>query len=213
MANFQSPTFPFSTPPVSTNLLRGVTWRYDNSKNLIKLLTLKQQWYNENHDKFWNDWINQVFDLTNANNFGCAVWAFILNVPISVLGLQQNTRLWGFDAFRANFADSTQDPPNPSSGNFPPVSEEGAITSLIESRWALRLKYYAHTTPRTVTGLNAMLADVFGQGNAYVLDNEDMTMTYVFNISISTLFQNAMIQFDLIPKVAGVKIILQVPTP
>lgn len=210
-SSLQTPEFPFSTTPVSTNLLSGVTWRYDTSANLIRLLTLKQAWYNLNHDTFWNNWITQVFDLTNASNFGCAVWAFILNVPISILGLQQNNRLWAFDATRANFADSTQDPINPSSGNFPPTDQAGAITSLVEARQALRLKYYAHTSQRNVLSLNAMLADVFGPGNAWVLDNQNMTMTYVFNIAISSQFQNAMLQFDLLPRPAGVKIILQVP--
>lgn len=208
---FQSDAYPYATAPVDTDLLKNITWRYDQSPNLVALIASKQKWYEKNHDQFWNDWIANVFDLRNANNLGLAVWAYILNVPISVLALQDSFRYWAFDALRENFTDSTK-PQNPGSGDFPPVSSSGAITTLQEKIWALRLKYYVHTSQRTVTSLNAMLADVFSNasGTAYVLDNQNMTMTYVFNFAISTFLQNAMIQYDLLPRVAGVKLIIQV---
>lgn len=200
---------------ISRDLMNSVTWRFDSSVRLQSLLAAKQAWYANNNDTFWDNWYNSTFNLKTANNFGCSVWANILNVPVSILGLRENFRLWGFDAFRANFENSTTEGANPGSGNFPPIAQNGGITSVQEAIWALRLKYYVHTTQRTVLGINALLNDVFNSdqgvgGTTWVLDNQDMTMTYVFNFSISSALQAAMTQYDLLPKVAGVKIIIQV---
>lgn len=206
---------PAMSATVSRNLMSSVTWRYNSSNRFLSLLQSKQAWYAANNDAFWDNWYSSTFNLKTANNFGCSVWANILNVPVSILGLRDNFRLWGYDALRANYEDSDAPGSNPGSGNYPPISSNGGITSVQEAIWALRLKYYVHTTQRTVLGINALLNDVFNSqdgvgGTCWVLDNEDMTMTYVFNFAISSAFQAAMTQYDLLPKVAGVKIILQV---
>lgn len=203
-------------PHVAPKISSAITWRFDGSPRLNKLLTAKANWYNKNHDQFWVTWYNSIFNLKTANNFGCAVWAYILDVPINVLGLRNNYRLWAFGPTRANFNDSDQVPENPTSGNFPSLAQTGAITSVQEAIWALRLKYYVHTSPRDVLSINKLLDDVFNQqagvgGQAYILDGQDMTMTYVFTFPISTNLQQAMIDFDLLPKVAGVRLSIVVP--
>jgi hypothetical protein len=211
--NFQSKTFPYDTPAVNTNLLRYVPWKWDQQPNMLALLTQKQNWYNINHDAFWNSWIESVFNLPTAGNFGMAVWAIILDLPISVLALGTSYKYWAFDSKRENFTDSTMSTPNPSSGNFPPITQDGAIVGTQEKIAALRLKYYACITQCTITSINALLADVFaylGFGNAYVVDNQNMTMTYVFNGTVSTNFQNIMTQYNLLPRPQGVKLNIQV---
>jgi hypothetical protein len=203
-------------PPVAPKILSSITWRFDTSSRLNKLLNSKAAWYVKNHDQFWVTWYNNIFNLKTANNFGCAVWAYILDVPINVLGLRNNYRLWAFGPTRSNFDTSTDPIQNPSSGNFPSLSQSGAITSIQEAIWALRLKYYVHTSPRDVLSINKLLNDVFNSqpgvgGMAYIQDGQDMTMTYVFTFPISLNFQQAMIDFDLLPKVSGVKLIINAP--
>lgn len=196
---------------VVSDVMAGVTWRYDQAPNLLSLLNSKQNWYRNNHDNFWNGWMQNVFNLKTANTFGIAVWAFILNVPLSSLSLRDRFRYWAFGPLRDNFTDSPPALENPSSGNFPPVSGSGAITTPREKIQSLRLKYYALTTPGSVTELNAMLKDVFADsGRAYVLDGENMTMTYVFEFQVSAAFQLGMVQYGLLPKTAGVELIIEV---
>lgn len=206
-------TYPDVAPLVSLDLLSVMTWRFDQSTNIVALLTNKDSWYQINHVNFWNSWYSSVFNLKTASNFGMAVWAFILDLPMSVLSLQDTFRYWAFGTLRSNFTDTGQVPMNPTSGNFPPAGTSGGITSPKEKIAALRLKYYSHISDRSVWNINDLLNDVFFEqfGNAYVLDNEDMTATYVFEFEISTLFQSAMLEYDLLPRPGGVKISIQTP--
>lgn len=195
---------------VTTNMLGGISWRFDQSTNLITLIKAKQNWYAQNQDAFWNNWYTKVFNLPTVENFGMSVWAFILNLPLSALGLRDKFPYWAFGVTRDNFVDTGQTPPNPSGGNFPPVADNGGIVTPREKIAALRLKYYTHISPRSIEAINNMLSDVFKDfGSCWVLDNEDMSMTYVFNFPISSYFHDAMINYRLLPKPAGVKLIIQ----
>lgn len=201
---------PYVVAPL--NLLSAVTWRFDQSENLLALLRAKQQWYDSNHTQFWDRWNTSIFTLDDANTFGVAVWAFILNVPLESLSLRDRYRFWAFGPTRENFTSSASGPQNPSSGNFPPLSQNGAIATPREKIQSLRLKYYALISDCSIASINAALADVFeGSGMAYVLDNEDMTMTYVFDFPISAGFRQSMVEYDLLPKPAGVKITITAP--
>lgn len=195
------------SPLVPLNMLGGVTWRYDQSPNLLSILNSKQAWYSSQYTQFWEGWINQIFSLKEANTFGVAVWAFILNVPISVIGLQEEYRYWAFGPTRANFRDSSGEfEDNPTSGNFPPISDSGSIATPEEKIWLLRLRYYGLTSNCTITEINRALADVFaGKGLVYVSDNQDMTMDYVFSFVISLSFRESMLEYAL-PKPSGVRI-------
>lgn len=198
----------------SIDMKVGMTWRLDQSPNLNSLLDSKAEWYESNFNQFWEGWYNSVFRLKTANTFGVAVWAYILGVPLGVLGLQETYRYWGYGPLRGNYRDSWDDTVDqPSSGNFPPSQGGGAaITTPWEKVASLRMRYYALTTNATITSINALLQDVFGDtGLAYVIDNEDMTMTYVFDFPLSTSFQQAMLQYGLLPKPGGVKINIQTP--
>lgn len=197
--------------PVDT--LSAVTWRFDQSPNLLSLLKAKNTWYASNHTTFWRGWNNAIFDLKNANNFGVAVWAFILNVPLTSLSLRDSYRYWAFGPTRDNFTDSNEPGQiNPTGGNFPPLVQGGSISTLEEKVQALRLKYYALTTDCSIASINAALADVFdGKGLCYVEDHEDMSMTYVFTFPISADFRVSMLEYGLLPKPAGVKINITAP--
>lgn len=194
------------------NTLAGVTWRYDQSPNLLSILTAKQTWYSTEYTQFWQGWIDQIFNLKEANTFGVAVWAFILNIPLSVLGLDENTRYWAFGPLRSNFRDSEgalED--NPSSGNFPPVTGSGTISTPEEKIQLLRMRYYALISNCSISEINRALADVFGEkGTVYVRDNEDMTADYIFSFVISAGFRESLLKYAL-PKPSGVRINIIAP--
>lgn len=203
---------PTGDAPIATDLLANVTWSYDQAERLLSLLRSKQAWYASNHDEFWKGWNERIFQLKTANTFGIAVWAFILNVPLTALSLRDRFRYFAFGPFRENFTNSEGEPVNPSAGNFPPISQGGQISTPKEKIQALRLRYYALTSDCSITSINKMLTDVFAdEGLCFVQDNEDMSMEYVFTFPVSLGFRQSMIEYGLLPKPAGVKITITAP--
>lgn len=68
----------------SVDLLQNIIWQYDGAKSLKTLLAQKEQWYNQQHTEFWNNWFHDVFDLRTANDFGLSIWARILGINLFV---------------------------------------------------------------------------------------------------------------------------------
>ena len=60
---------------------KHVFWQYNNSPNINSLVSQKQDWYIENHQNFWQDWITNVLTLSTANDYGLAVWGNLLQTP------------------------------------------------------------------------------------------------------------------------------------
>lgn len=179
----------------SVNLMQVILWQFDQSPNLIGIIQKKQDWFNANQNEFWSDWYTDVFDLRTCNDFGLSVWAIILDIPIFAdNGSSGGTYpAFGFDPYGLNFTW----------GNFA-TSGTGLLLTRDERRTILRLRYHQLTTNGSVTSINEALADVFGYGNAYVGDAEDMTMTYEFPTPISAPLQAVLMSFDVLPRPAGV---------
>ena len=180
----------------SVNLLKALIWQYNEATNLQSLLQQKQDWYDTNQTQFWTDWYNNVFNLETANEFGCAVWAIILGIPISAIVPPTSPQpTWGFGGFNQNFTH----------GNFSNTGSSVVSLTLEQQR------YYQLTSNGTVPLINAMLKSLFGsQGVAYVLDGLDMTCEYVFTFQPSSEVLFVLEQFDLLPRPAGVGIRLTI---
>lgn len=182
----------------SVDLLRHLTWQYNDAERLQGLLRRKQAWYDANHRDFWINWHRDVFDLTTANDFGLSVWARILDFPlVANVEASPSTKVaWGFGAKRKNFGH----------GNFS-RSVAGAISLNTEQkRLVLRLRYFQLTSNGTIPQINTVMNALFGaQGSAYALDAYNMTMTFVFNFVPSSSIQFILQQYDLLPRPAGVK--------
>lgn len=179
----------------SVNLLQNILWQYDQSPNLVALVQKKQDWYSLQQTAFWSNWFDDVFNLHTANDFGLAVWAIILDIPIfaDTGASPDNYGAWGFDPYGENFDH----------GNFA-TSGSGVVLTTAERRSILRLRYHQLTTNGSVTSINEALADVFGAGNAHVVDNYNMTITYTFTTPISAPLLAVLQSFDVMPRPAGV---------
>lgn len=179
----------------SVDLLRAILWQYDSAPGLQSLLTQKSAWYDENQRDFWVNWERDVFDLTTANDFGCAVWGLILGLPLSVgIPGSGDRPVWGFGPNNLNFEN----------GTFGRLSSGVAGLTTEQKRILLRLRYFQLITDGSAPHANFVLRSVFGQG--YVLDNHDMTLTYVFQVPLSAILRTMIDQFDLLPRPAGVGI-------
>ncbi len=180
----------------STNLLKVVIWQYDNATNLKGLLEAEKVWYDENQQGFWEDWITDVFDLRTANAFGLSVWAIILGQSLfSSFVVTPSVPSWGFGADNLNFQN----------GNFASSNSGTNTYTLATARILLRLRYFQLTSSGTVPETNRMLKYIFADyGNAYLLDNLDMTQTYVFEFAIPAEIRYMLNNTDVLPRPAGV---------
>lgn len=181
----------------SVDLLRSIIWQYDSATNLQSLIEQKQAWYDVNQRDFWQNWIINVYDLRTANDFGLAVWSIILGQSIFT-NFPQPTSLvyWGFGADNQNFMN----------GNFASLNGGSSTYTTSTARLLLRLRYFQLTSSGTVPETNRMLKYLFADyGNAYLVDNLDMTQTYMFEFVIPAEISYMLNNTDVLPRPAGVK--------
>lgn len=179
----------------SVDLLRHLTWQYNDAIRLQTLLQRKQDWYDANQRDFWANWYRDVFNLLTANDFGLAVWARILDFPlVADVPPSDSAKVgWGFGGNRKNYGH----------GNF--KRAEGGTISLTteQKRLVLRLRYFQLTSNGTIPQINEIMTSLFG--SAYALDGLNMTMTFVFNFVPSSSVQFILQKYDLLPRPAAVK--------
>lgn len=190
----------------SINLKQAVITQYGSADNLRQIVEKKQQWYDANQTQFWQDWFNDVFNLATANNFGMSVWCIILGLPYLIKEPGDIGPVWGF-----NEIPQVNDNKNFSHGNF--ADHIGKIALEPEDqRIFLQLRYYQLTSRGDRLTTNQALDRLFNnpdgpyQGGAWMIDNLDMTIDYVFNCGISQGLLNALIVYDVLPRPAAVKI-------
>lgn len=177
----------------NVDLLRAVLWQYQDATGLQSVLQAKSAWYDENQRDFWQSWTRDVFDLTTANDFGCAVWGVILGLPLSIGQPGTGDRpVWGLGVENENYENA----------GFGRKSAGVAALTLEEKRIILRLRYFQIVSDGSVPFANFALQTVLGQG--YVRDNYDMTVTYVFETRLPEQLLTVLQQFDLLPRPAGV---------
>ena len=176
----------------SVDLMQVLLWRFNSAPFLTALVQSKQNWYNANHQQFWENWYTNVFNLDTANEFGCAVWAIILGLPVNLgTGTPSSNVPFGFGSFNQNFFNS----------NFSPMERDPVYLTVAQRIIILKLRYYQMTSRGTFLVDNQFLAKLFGFGNAYIIDNLDMTSTFKYKNSVISSGMMALIeQFDLIPR-------------
>lgn len=177
------------------NLLQAILWQYNNATNLQGLLNAKDTWYETNQSDFWEDWYTNVFNLPTANEFGLSIWSIILGLPLFISSGTPSGNIFGFD---------TQTGFNFDNGIFGGSStyQLDTTTQLI----ALQLRYFQLTSSGTVPEINRVLKYVFKNfGHAWLLDNHDMTQTYIFNFPVTFNLQYLFNNYDILPRPAGVE--------
>ena len=181
---------------LSVNVLQSLLWEYNDAKNLQGLLEAKSKWYMQNQAEFWNSWIQNVFDLRTANEFGLSVWSIILGLPLYVNEPAPSVPTFGFEGSGGvNFDNGILSPQNGSSVLLP----------ITTQRIALQLRYTQLTCAGCVPEVNRALKWIFAAyGRCYLVDYGDMSQEYVFDFPLTWdliyLFNN----YDILPRPAGV---------
>lgn len=197
----------------NVNLLKAILWQYNESPNLLSLVTQKQEWYTINQTEFWGDWFTNVFDLQTANQFGLAVWSIILDVPLYVPYEPEpsDKPIWGFNDNSA-YPTLENTYTNFFGGNFSSRGD-AIILTLEQQRFLLRLRYYQLITRGEVWDINKFLhylvstSNIGFTGQMYALDGLNMTMKYVFTTNdFPTTLLSVLLELDILPRPATVGI-------
>jgi len=206
----------------ATDVKSAIIWRHNDAPNLTALMSAKQAWYAANHEQFWIDWFNNVFSLTSADDFGCAVWAIILNSPVNLNPPAPGPVPWGFGIFNQNFFNA----------NFNPTARNPAFLTTIEKRFVLLLRYWQIVSKGRFVEDNGFLYRLFANPITiiqdgvptqvwpgmpfktfpYIVDNLDMTASITLNYPISDNLATIIQEYDLLPRPAGVLLTVTIPT-
>ena len=185
----------------SVDVLSAIIWQYTDAENLENLLRRKQDFYNTAQTQFWENWYRDVFDLRTATDFGLSVWSVILDVPFF-----SDTQISppDYPAFGFDDGDSVSPLTNFNNGNFA-TSVLGFINLTTEQkRLLLRLRYFQLQTTATIPELNEFARFLLGRDDVFVLDGNNMTITYVFQVVPNTATLQVAQDFDILPRPSGV---------
>lgn len=179
----------------SVNVMSAALWQYNDAQRLLSLLEQKQAWYDENQSAFWTSWYDNVFNLDTADQFGLTVWAIILDIPIIVVTETPPEQIgFGWGPLHKNFTH----------GNFKAVAGGQQLT-VEQSRTVLKMRYFQITSRGTVPEINRFMSILFSDmGDAYVIDNLDMTISYVFDFVLPSNMRYILNNYDILPRPAGV---------
>ncbi len=161
---------------VEINVYDSLDWQRSNAELIRAWFNKEQEWYQENHNDFWDNFLDNIFDLRTCNDFGLSVWSIILNE--STYGVTEASPTdypaWGFGENRENF----------NNGNFGTNSDSGYNFTTEERRILLQLKaYILHMSGRVhgegILGINEALERIFGEDSIICIDNRDMSLNYI----------------------------------
>lgn len=190
----------------SVNVLQALLWQYNEAPNLTVLLQAKQDWYDTNQKEFWQKWVNDVFDLRTANDFGCAVWSYILRIPLAIEWQHAAGPAWGFGPYTSG-GPPTQGNMNFERGNFQSIKGLPLPLTLEQKRIVLQLRYFQLFTHGAIPQINAFFKRLFGHfGPVYVVDHLDMTMTYHFGFVMPKQLLFLFNYYKLLPQPSGVAV-------
>jgi hypothetical protein len=190
----------------SVNLLSALLWQYSEAPNLTALLQAKQAWYQTNHVEFWEDWITDVFDLRTCNDFGLAVWAIILGIPLTYIvgGSVENTMPFGFGPDEIGSAANGNQ--NFFNSTFSDSNTTQISLTTDQKRIILQLRYRQLIARGTVPEVNKILADLLvpDYGPMWMIDGLNMTQSIVCLRGVPAFLAFLFTEFDIIPRPAGV---------
>lgn len=173
--------------------------QYANSPVLLAVIDDFSQWLDpaSRFDAFYN----LLWDIDTAVGFGLDVWGRILGVervlqvPAGVyLGFQQDpaAKPFGFGILYGG---------GRSTNNV--ALTDDAFRTLLLAKAALNI------TNGSIPAINQIMLNLFGDG--YVRDNLDMTLTYVFSITLTPVQSAIVFQSGVLPKPCGVSFTVEQP--
>jgi Protein of unknown function (DUF2612) len=189
-----------TAPPFA--FLQTVISQYANSPIMLKLLENMADYLDVGAD--FDRFFALVWNVDTAIGYGLDVWGRIVGVS-RVLQLPGTGEFFDFSESGASahsFGEAIFYGGGDLTSNF--ALSDAAYRKLIFA------KALANISNGSIPGINQILINLFSQyGNCYVIDNQDMTVTYSFGPTLSAVDYAVAVQSGVLPKPAGVTAIFQ----
>lgn len=194
--------FVIGVSPIGTitpfDVWQTIITQYANSPILSRLCTDFAQYLDPiaNFDAFFDT----IWNVDTAIGYGLDVWGRIVGVQ-RVLKIPSGGRYLGFEEAGGATVDPFGQSPfffgNPLTDNF--YLADDAFRILIFA------KALSNISDGSIKSINQLLLNLFpGRGNCYVVDNLDMTMTYMFKFILTPVEAAIVEQTGVLPKPTGV---------
>ncbi|MFD0707483.1 DUF2612 domain-containing protein [Photorhabdus luminescens] len=165
--------------------------------------------------EFINTFYDLIWNIDTANTYGLDVWGKIVNVSRWLI-VNENVKYIGFGEALLNVPTTTD--PNPFD-QAPFYSGESKTKTIELSdqmyRKLIMMKAMSNISDCTIPNINRMLVYMFNDsGRAYITDDGNMKMSYVFEFQLSTA-ELAIVQTSgALPYPVGVSvaIVQRIPT-
>ena len=170
--------------------------QYANSPTILQMVQNFANWTAPGATL--NDFYTLVWNIDTAVGYGLDVWGRIVGVG-RVLKISGDQTYFGFE-------ESTTEV----GFNQAPFYLSGPVTSNYSLsdpayRQLILAKALANICNGSIPAINQVLINLFGaSGNAYVTDNQDMTMTYTFEFTLDPVQSAIVYNSGVLPRPAGV---------
>jgi hypothetical protein len=177
--------------------------QYANSASLVTLIGAGNEWINPSAN--FNAFYQTIWNVDTAKGIGLDIWGRIVGVT-RVLHITSSSYL-GFDEAQ---------PGGEAFNNAPFYTGQQTTSNFILSDNAFRIlifaKALANICDGSIPAINQLLRYLFPKrGNCYVVDNRDMSITYIFAFVLSPVEIAIVQQSGVLPKPTGVSFTIGPP--
>jgi hypothetical protein len=176
--------------------------QYGTSSVIAQLVQNMGQYFDQYTN--WENFYNFVWNVNTAQGFGLDIWGTIVGVS-RLLHVPNSGLTFGFQ-------DSSS-PSDVTPFNVGPFNSIGSVSTqsyvLPDAgyRTLILTKALSNISAMSAPSINQLLQNLFpGLGNAYVIDNHDMSMTFFFAFPLTTVQEAIIAQSGVLAHPAGVQL-------
>lgn len=85
---------------IGEDIKRTITWQFDNAENLIAVITMFKDFFDQSTRELWDDWHDDVADIDTADDFGLSIWGKMLGCERKNITIGSTTRSVSTNVYR-----------------------------------------------------------------------------------------------------------------
>jgi hypothetical protein len=176
------------------NVVATVISQYGTSPSIRSLIDSFNTWIDPSADI--DQFYNLIWNVDTAVGYGLDVWGRIVGVG-RVLQISLTGKYFGFD----EATNISADPFNTSPFYTGQQINNNFVLSDDGFRVLILAKALANICDGSIPAINQILLNLFpGRGNCYVVDGQDMTMTYTFTFPLTPVEAAIVSQSGILPR-------------
>lgn len=176
--------------------------QYAGAENIINMIDTFDQAVSL--DDFTDEFIDDVWSVLTCGTYGLDVWGKIVNISRYIT----TSTSGNFFGFAGDVVDANATFPHPFNQHpFYAGKQETTNVRLGDDayRTLILAKAFSNISISTIPEMNRFFTMLFkGRGEAYIINNKDMTITLITNFSLYGYEQSILQNYDVLPIPSGV---------